>query len=151
MPDVLFVCYGNICRSPIAEGLFDVALTRLLGQGHDVVVSSAGVGATDGTPATRHAVSAAKARGADISRHQATRLTPVLARRSKLILCMTPDQVAEAGAMAPEVDVRLLGPEGVFDPIGAGRDTYDEVADLIETLIGPIADEIASARAGEKR
>jgi protein-tyrosine-phosphatase len=129
----------------------DAALRASLGDAHDVVVGSAGVGAMAGTPATRHAMSAAKARGADISRHLATRLTPALARRSKLILCMTADQVEEARSMAPGADVRLLGPDGVFDPIGAGRDTYDEVADLIQTLIEPIVDEIAATRVEEKR
>jgi hypothetical protein len=51
--------------------------------------------------------------------------------------------------MAPEADVRLLGPDGVSDPIGAGRDVYDEIANLIDALIVPLADEIAATRVGQ--
>jgi hypothetical protein len=47
--------------------------------------------------------------------------------------------------------VRLVGPDGVFDPIGGGRGTYEEVANLIDSLIAPIADEVAAARAGDER
>ena len=135
----------------MAEGLLEVALEARLGAGHDVVVASAGVGAMDGTPATRDAVQVAGAHGADISRHRATRLTPALARRSKLILCMSRSQVGEARAMAPEADVRLLGPDGVADPIGAGRSFYDEIAELIDALVQPIADEVASTRTAKPR
>lgn len=131
----------------MAEGLLDAALAQRLGAGHGVVVASAGVGAVDGTAATREAVAAAKERGADIARHRATRLTPSLARRSRLILCMTPSQVEVARQMAPSSDVRLLGTDGVPDPIGAGLGFYQEVADLIQSLVAPIADSVAATHA----
>jgi len=145
MVDVLFVCYGNICRSPMAEALLDARLKDLLGSGHDVVVASAGVGATDGTAATSAAREAMADRGIDLSRHRARRLTPALARRARLVFCMDDEQAAVAGSMAPDADVHVLA-GGVEDPIGCGRWVYDAVAHKIEVAVEQIAAGIAEAR-----
>src|SRR2546429_6572121 len=59
---VLFVCTGNICRSPIAEGLF----RRLLGNRRDIEVASAGVHAVCGQPPSLYAVQVCEAEAVDI-------------------------------------------------------------------------------------
>lgn len=72
---VLFVCTGNTCRSPMAEGVF----RRLVGIDHmeeRVFCQSAGLSAVDGMPASENAVKAAAENGVDLSRHRARKLVP---------------------------------------------------------------------------
>jgi protein-tyrosine-phosphatase len=74
MKTILFVCTGNICRSPMAEGLFRHLTARMGGRYRAL---SAGVGAIDGMPPSSHSVQALRELGIDISpagKHRAHRL-----------------------------------------------------------------------------
>ncbi len=84
--DILIVCVGNICRSPMAEALFKLALA----QGHRTVgsVTSAGLSALAGEPADPKAALLVQAVGLDISGHRAKQLTPQIVRKAELILVM---------------------------------------------------------------
>lgn len=83
---VLMVCTGNICRSPMAEGL----LTHLLPESLKPVISvrSAGTDGLHGNPADPFAVRAAAAHGADISQHRARVLDATMVRSAHLVLAM---------------------------------------------------------------
>ena len=96
---VLFVCAGNICRSPFAEGL---ARRRAAERGLDVEFASAGEIAHEGDRCSGDALAAAKEHGVDLSPHRARRLTA--------------EQQSAADKVVPLFDVP--------DPIGRGPDAY---------------------------
>ena len=83
---VLFVCTGNICRSPTAEALARRELERH--PGVPIQVSSAGSHALEGNPAASRSMLAAATRGASLERHFARELTRRRVRAADLILCM---------------------------------------------------------------
>jgi len=83
---VLFVCTGNICRSPTAEALARRELERH--PGVPIQVSSAGSHALEGNPAASRSMLAASTRGASLERHFARELTRRRVRSAGLILCM---------------------------------------------------------------
>ena len=89
MKTILFVCTGNICRSPMAEGLFRHAVARR----GDYRVVSAGIGAIDGQPPSLHAIRAMKELGLDISQQRSRMLTANLVREADLIFGMTHNHV----------------------------------------------------------
>lgn len=142
MPEVVFVCYGNICRSPIGEALLARALNERLGTDHNWIVTSAGVGATDGTPASRGTKDVLKSRGIDFRNHRARYLTPAIARSAELIVCMEPQQVEQVRRMVADPEKVVLMGEGVPDPIGAGPDLYEKTAALIESHIEGLVDRL---------
>jgi protein-tyrosine phosphatase len=83
---VLFVCTGNICRSPTAEALARRELERY--PGAPIQLSSAGSHALEGNPAASRSMLAAATRGANLERHFARELTRRRVRAADLILCM---------------------------------------------------------------
>src|SRR6185436_2724004 len=97
MKTVLFVCTGNICRSPIAEGLFRHA-TR--GR-NDFRVLSAGVGAVEGLTPSEHAVRALRELGIDISRQRSRQLSMDLVDEADFIFGMTHSHVDAISMLYP--------------------------------------------------
>lgn len=87
MTSILVVCTGNICRSPIAEGLLRDALSERFGPAAPTV-SSAGTWGVEGSGATPEAVAAASERGIDIAEHRARRVSTVATTDADLVLAM---------------------------------------------------------------
>jgi protein-tyrosine phosphatase len=121
MSSILFVCTGNICRSPMAEGLFRALLLR---RGIGAAVSSAGTsvqvgrpgedagdraGGPAGWPAEDDAVRAAAERGADISGHRARGLERHHIEDADLIVCMAAPHIEEVIGLSPEAGSRTFG------------------------------------------
>jgi protein-tyrosine-phosphatase len=134
MFQVLVVCTGNTCRSPMAEGILRSLLSpELDGQ---VTVRSAGTAAAEGVPAAPFAVETAAASGIDLRGHRSQALTAALVRASDLVLGMEPGHVSAAHQLAPDArdrihlitehgtEAREPAAAGVRDPIGGGRDEY---------------------------
>ena len=81
---ILVVCVGNICRSPMAEGLLKDALREQT----DITVESAGLGALVGHPADDYALELMTELGVDISAHRARQIHPDMVRDADLVLVM---------------------------------------------------------------
>jgi len=107
MAQVLLVCTGNICRSPMAEGLLRSALERRLGD-RAPRVASAGTIARDGARAMPEAVEAAAELGVDISRHSARRLRREHIRDAVLIVGMAAEHRQDVRALVPEAEARTF-------------------------------------------
>lgn len=148
--EIIAVCYGNICRSPMAEALLQRALDERLGEGV-ILVTSAGIGADDGRPPSQGTIKAMAARGFDLRFTRSTYLTPEHAARAWRLYCMEQYQVDRVRSMLPRRPERvmLLGGEEVPDPIGSGQQIYDEVALQIERLLPAVVDDIARAISAE--
>src|SRR5881409_755372 len=139
---VLFVCTGNVCRSPIAEGLF----RRLLGNRKDIEVASAGVHAVRGQPPSSHAVEVCAEEGAEIGNLRSQPLTGALVERATHIFAMTGAHVEAIQMLFPNAaDKTFLLREfeepgatcwrDVPDPIGLGRDVYNSCAETIKNAL----------------
>jgi protein-tyrosine phosphatase len=130
--NVLFVCTGNTCRSPLAV----VALRAELGEDvGEIHLSSAGTGAAVGLPASEGSLQVAAAEGFDLSGHRSRPVTREMADEADLVFVMSPSQRAAVEALGAEpgrVHVLSEWPEPgepdlpVFDPFGASREAYEE-------------------------
>ena len=145
MKSVLFVCTGNICRSPIAEGLF----RRLIGNRKDIEVSSAGVHAVRGQPPSLYAVEVCEEDGVDISNLRSQPLTAALVDQATHIFGMTGAHLESIHMLFPHgADKAFLFREfeepgatvwrDVPDPIGMGRDVYETCARTIKNALPSI-------------
>ena len=99
--NVLFVCTGNTCRSPMAEELADDAADR--SRNHDFEFQSAGTFACEGEPATPEAIEAMEEVGLNIERHRAQRLGQKIRRYPDLVTHMveSPVAVRHSAGIAP--------------------------------------------------
>jgi RpiB/LacA/LacB family sugar-phosphate isomerase len=145
MKTILFLCTGNVCRSPMAEGLFRHAVK---GRG-EFRVLSAGLGAVDGQPPTAHSVQAMKEIGLDISQQRSRALTAEMVRQADLILGMTHSHTDTVALLYPwaaektfllrEFDETLEPYEkDISDPIGCAYPVYVECRDQIEQGIATL-------------
>ena len=140
-PKLLFVCLGNICRSPTAEAVFRV---RAADAGLDVVIDSAGTGAWHaGEPPDTRAQAAGHARGYSFAGQSARAVVDSDFQEFDLILAMDAKNLKNLMRRAPETaqsKIRLfmdfapqLSVREVPDPYYGGADGFDQVLDLIET------------------
>jgi L-threonylcarbamoyladenylate synthase len=138
----LFICTGNTCRSPMAEGLFRQMLATELRCSQDELITSgmlilsAGLAAPQGMPASEESVSLLKERGIDLGSHSSQPVTRELLQHSDHVFTMTARHREQILRSFPELaeQVELLSPEGVdiVDPIGGGWEDYAECLQQIE-------------------
>ena len=145
MKTILFICTGNVCRSPMAEALFRRAAN---GRG-EFRALSAGLGAMDGQPPTAHSVTAMRELGIDISGQRSRMLTTDLVRQADYIFGMTHSHVDAIALLYPpaaektfllcEFDDSLEEFEkDISDPIGGSYEIYENCRDQIEQGIASL-------------
>ena len=156
---VHFVCTGNLCRSPMADGILRHLVAERLEvsedelPAHGVRIFSSGTAALTGDPATPPAVDAAAKWGADITGHLAQPLTPTLIRESSRISTATAYHTEVILTFAPEAAnrVRPMRRDGrdVRDPYGQPGRVYRKVAAEIREEMTALADETVAVVRGE--
>lgn len=139
MVRVLFVCMGNICRSPLAQGVFEDVLRRE-GLEDEVFVDSAGTGHWHvGSPPDERAQESAAARGLDIGSQRARQITRGDCERFDYILTMDEDNYRTVSALCrgsavvrPFLDFAGSLEREVPDPYYGGPEGFERVLDLVE-------------------
>lgn len=143
---ILFVCSGNSCRSPLAEGLLRVKLPSRLRD--EVEIKSAGTLGITGSPAARYSVELVEEKGGDISKHRSQGVTEKLLGETDLILAMAAEHIDFLHDEFPQYreNVFLLkrfgraagdtnpddADDDIFDPVGSSKETYRLCAEIIE-------------------
>jgi protein-tyrosine-phosphatase len=126
---LLFVCFGNTCRSPMAAAL---AAARL---GSSVAVQSAGVECGGGLGAAQNAIAAMAERGFDISNHRSTDVGDVDITQFDLVVAMDKNVARRVEQLNP----KRLERWDVADPYGGDIGRYRSTADAIQTAVDKLS------------
>lgn len=139
--NILFVCTGNTCRSPMAEGIFRKIVSD---KGiENIECSSAGLFAMTGDEVSKNSVEACERFGVDISFHRARRITSYILDETDKFVCMTKDHAASLSLYVPSEKIVVLS-DGIADPYGGSIETYMMCANSIRTALNEQFDEIVS-------
>ena len=136
---VVFVCTGNTCRSPMAAVL---AQSIFAAEGIAATVYSAGVSTWSGQPASRHAITAMKEEGLDLSGHSSQMISQELLGGAALVLAMTEQHLAIVKSDHPTANAFALN---VSDPFGGDLQIYRRTAQEIKQKIITHLDKIKEA------
>lgn len=155
--NILFVCTGNTCRSPLAE---TIARAMIAERGiPDMHVGSAGTFALPDAPASDGSLAVGKEHGHDLSSHRARETTAAVVQWADLILGMGPHHLERVADLGGEGKSELLASfasrgadsRGVSDPFGSGIDvyraTYDELAREIGNALDRLVDDRSQSQA----
>jgi len=152
---ILFVCMGNICRSPLAEGIFRHVATQA-GLAGTVTIDSAGIGGWhEGDLPDGRSIATARRHGIDITSQRARRIRSSDFAAFDLIVAMDRSNVAELRRAAPDAgnihlfgDIALGTGEDIPDPYYGGPEGFDAVYGRLHTgcmkLAGMLGAESAS-------
>jgi L-threonylcarbamoyladenylate synthase len=149
--NVLVVCTGNACRSPMALGLFRHRLPEKLRT--RVISTSCGTGAFENEPATENAILASQENGVDISDHRSKSVTKFLIENADLILVMSPHHMDRILEISPEAQDKThflknygkelpLEEKVIEDPIGFPLNHYQKTIQIIDESLVPVIKEI---------
>jgi len=144
MRSILFICLGNICRSPTAEGLM-LNHVAAAGLSHLTRVDSAGIGGWHtGDPPDRRAIAAARKKGVDLTPLRARQVQKADFSNFDLIVGMDRQNVADLRRLAPAGSTARIGlcleeahglAREVPDPYYEDEQAFDDVFDLCDRAV----------------
>lgn len=140
---ILFVCTGNTCRSPMAEGIFRKMLEER-GLEDRLFCQSAGLSAVEGEPAAKNAVLACREIGVDISEHCARKLTGKELPTWDVFFTMSQTH----GYILEQTDVPaelIYVPGEIDDPFGQNLEVYRRCRDRLQAELADFLDKIESS------
>ncbi|GAW93822.1 low molecular weight protein arginine phosphatase [Calderihabitans maritimus] len=161
MRKLLFICTGNTCRSSLAE----VIARRILeerGKEKEVLVSSAGLAAIPGMPASPQAIEVAEQEGLDLKGHQARNATPEGLKEADLILTMTEQHKQMICELVPRIDDKVYtlkeyaadtreeienNPD-IADPFGESVEVYQECYEELKRYVTRAMDKFLEKEPG---
>ncbi len=138
--NILFVCTGNTCRSPMAAGIFKNILAEK--NIKNITVSSAGLAANNNSPASKNAIEACKKNGIDLSEHISRSIFDInLSSIDKFIVMTASHKDALLSMSVPIEKIHILG-TGVLDPFGGDVKVYEQCRNQIEAALYELLDEL---------
>lgn len=143
--NVIFVCTGNTCRSPMAEGFFKT----ICADSGTFDVRSRGIHAADGMSASEYSVIAASELGSDIKDHASHQITQADVSWADFIFTMTSSHASALKSAFPEFANKIfsigefVGSTDVSDPYGGDLGTYRECAQKIKAAVQKIYDKLS--------
>ena len=149
MKNILLVCTGNTCRSPMAQALLSRMLQERDAGRAEFQVSSAGLNTGDGLPASEYAIAVMEERGINIKTHRSRPVNARLIQQADLILTMTDVQREYLFDRFPNRKENIFSlagfagaPGEVPDPFGGGRAVYEECAVQLEGLLSRVVERL---------
>jgi L-threonylcarbamoyladenylate synthase len=142
--NILFVCTGNTCRSPMAAGFAKKALAEKIGCDIDQLgqmgykVASAGISASNGVGATPEAIRFCDSRNTDISNHKSRNITAEMIKEADYIFAMSEGQKSDIIQLSPDAEQKCMlldENKNINDPIGGDFETYKMCGQIIEKAV----------------
>lgn len=140
MKSILFVCTGNTCRSPMAEGIFNALAEK---RGIPVHAESCGIAAVNGDMVAENAVIASAEYGADISGHRARQITQELFDSAETVYTMTRSHADMLRGIIGGDKICTLSDKDIPDPYGGDIDIYRATAKTIYASVSAMLDEMS--------